>query len=52
MKDFSIDDGQVQSPKWHNIVLNETTRRFSTGLETTIDWQEAKKELRKRFELK
>ena len=49
-EDLSIDEGQIESPEWHNAVLNETNHRFSSGQERSIDWHDAKKELRKRFE--
>ena len=48
--DLSLESEQIESPEWHNEVLKETNNRFNTGLEASISWQEAKKELRKRFE--
>ena len=50
MEDLSVDEGQIESPEWHNEVLKETNHRFRTGLENSIDWHDAKRELRKRFE--
>ena len=49
-EDLSVDEGQIKSPEWHNAVLKETGNRFNANLEKSIDWQDAKKELRKRFE--
>ena len=49
-EDLSIDEGQIESPEWHNEVLKETESRFSIGLEKSIDWRDAKKELQNRFE--
>lgn len=49
-EDLSNDEGQIESPEWHNAALKETNHRFSIGLEKSIEWQDAKKELRKRFE--
>ncbi len=49
-EDLSKDDGQVESPEWHREALAETDRRRQSGQEGVVDWQEAKKELRKRFE--
>ncbi|MCK5154624.1 MAG: addiction module protein [Spirochaetales bacterium] len=49
-EDLSIDEGQIKSPEWHNAVLKETNNRFSSGLEKSMDWHDAKKELQKRFE--
>ncbi len=48
--DLSIDEDQIESPDWHNDTLKETAARFTKGLERSVDWDEAKKELRKRFE--
>ncbi|MDX1640563.1 MAG: addiction module protein [Balneolaceae bacterium] len=49
-EDLVKDEKQVQSPEWHENVLRETEERVRAGKEHTIDWPEAKKELRKRFE--
>jgi hypothetical protein len=49
-KDLSNEEEQVESPDWHKEVLQETERRLSSGQEKIVDWQDAKKELRKRFE--
>jgi len=49
-EDLSRDAEQVESPEWHREALEETERRFQSGQEGVVDWQEAKKELRKQFE--
>ena len=49
-EDLSLDEEKVESPEWHNSVLKETDNRFNANLEKSIDWQDAKKQLRKRFE--
>ncbi len=49
-EDLSREDKQVESPEWHREALEETDRRRQSGKESVVDWQEAKKELRKRFE--
>lgn len=49
-EDLSREEGQVESPGWHREALDETSRRLKSGQESIRDWQEAKKELRKRFE--
>ncbi|MEA3232601.1 MAG: addiction module protein [Thermodesulfobacteriota bacterium] len=49
-EDLSNDQEQVESPDWHRHALQETKRRLSSGREKTVDWPDAKKELRKRFE--
>lgn len=48
--DLSSDEEQVESPDWHKEALLETERRFSSGQEEILDWQNAKQELRKRSE--
>ena len=49
-EDLSNEEEQVESPDWHKKALQETEHRLSTGQEKIVDWQDAKKELRKRFE--
>ncbi len=49
-EDLSLDGANLESPEWHNTALKETNQRFGTGQEKSIDWQDAKKELRKHFE--
>ncbi len=49
-EDLSSEDQSIQSPVWHESTLRETEQRVQSGKEQTLDWKEAKKELRKRFE--
>ncbi len=49
-EDLSREDEQVASPEWHREALEETDRRRQLGQKGVVDWQEAKKELRKRFD--
>jgi hypothetical protein len=49
-EDLSREAEQVESPQWHREALEETERRLKSGRESTMDWRDAKKELRKRFE--
>jgi hypothetical protein len=49
-EDLSKDDDQIESPDWHLEALQETDQRLRSGQENIVDWQDAKKELRKRFE--
>jgi len=46
--DLSRDDLQTESPAWHQDALAETERRLQSGAEQLLDWEEAKRELRKR----
>ena len=48
--DLSKDESSLESPSWHGDVLSETEDRVSSSLESPVDWTEAKRELRKRFE--
>ena len=48
--DLSRTDSDVESPKWHEAVLNETDNRLAAGEEKLLDWDEAKRDLRKRFD--
>jgi len=47
-EDLLLDEVQVESPVWHLKALQETEGRLCSGQEKIVDWQEAKKELRKR----
>lgn len=49
-EDLSREAEQVESPEWHLTALEETERRLQSGQEEMVDWEDAKKELRKRFE--
>jgi hypothetical protein len=48
-EDLSSEEEQIESPDWHRKALKETERRLSAGQEKIVEWQDAKKELRKRF---
>ena len=48
--DLSKTDGDVESPAWHQTALKESEARFAAGQERIMDWEIAKRELRKRFE--
>ena len=44
------NEGDYQSPEWHESELRETEERVSSGLEGRTDWKSAKRELRSKFE--
>lgn len=48
--DLAADAGALESPAWHEGELRKTESEFAAGRIETLDWEEAKKELRKRFE--
>ncbi len=48
-EDLSKDDMEVESPGWRHDALRDTERRLELGEEKAVDWNAAKKELRKRF---
>lgn len=48
--DICADDASFESPDWHADVLRQTEEDLKAGKITAIDWEDAKKELRKRFE--
>jgi hypothetical protein len=48
--DLTATDAPVQVPHWHESVLKSTEAEYAAGRMEVLDWQEAKKELRKRFE--
>jgi hypothetical protein len=47
---LSQQESRLESPAWHKNVLSETAARFKVGDEPPIDWDAAKRELRKRAE--
>ena len=49
-EELQKDGGPIDSPDWHKNALRETEVRYEAGDEKSLDWQEAKKQLRKRFE--
>ena len=49
-EDLLNDDEPVKSPDWHKKALQATEDKYNSGQEKILDWQDAKKELRKRFE--
>ena len=49
---LSRPDADFESPAWHTTEVAETERQLAQGKELTLDWETAKKELRRRFELK
>ena len=48
-EDLSREEEKLDSPEWHREVLRETESRFKSGREKVVDWDTAKKDLRKRF---
>jgi hypothetical protein len=47
---LSRDEARLESPAWHKDALRETLGRHDAGKEQPIDWDVAKRELRKRAE--
>ena len=47
---LSQEEARVESPHWHKEALRETVARHDVGQEQPIDWDAAKRELRKRAE--
>jgi hypothetical protein len=47
---LSRDEARLKSPPWHQEALRETVARHDAGKEPPIDWDAAKRELRKRAE--
>jgi putative addiction module component (TIGR02574 family) len=48
--DLAADEMSFDSPKWHEDELRKTETDLAAGRVEILDWEEAKKELRKRFE--
>lgn len=47
---LSQPEDAFESPAWHEQELKETEQRLAEGKEQVMDWDAAKKELRRRFE--
>ena len=47
---LSQDESRLESPPWHQDALRETMARYEAGQEQPVDWDAAKRELRKRAE--
>ena len=48
--DLAGDEAAFESPGWHEVELKKTETDYAAGRIEAVDWEEAKKELRKRFE--
>jgi Putative addiction module component len=46
--DLTRDEVQFESPGWHGDVLRERARRVKQGKESFMNWETAKRQLRKR----
>ena len=48
--DLAADDESFASPTWHEDALRATEADFAAGRIEVLDWEDAKKQLRKRSE--
>lgn len=48
--DLAADEDSFESPEWHEEELKKAEAEYAAGGLEVVDWEEAKKELRKRFE--
>lgn len=48
--DLAGDEDAFESPEWHEAELKKTEADYAAGRIEAIGWEDAKKELRKRFE--
>jgi len=48
--DLAADQSSFESPAWHQEELRKTEVDLAAGRVEVLDWSEAKKELRRRFE--
>jgi len=48
--DLVGDEDNLSSPSWHETELIKTEKKFLSGDNEVLDWQQAKKALRSRFE--
>jgi len=50
LEELSRSEGEFESPAWHAEELAKTQAQLAEGKEQILDWEVAKKKLRKRFE--
>jgi putative addiction module component (TIGR02574 family) len=48
--DLAADDAAFSSPAWHEEELRKTEAGLAAGQIEVLDWEDAKRELRKRFQ--
>jgi hypothetical protein len=48
-EDLSRNSDALDSPAWHDAVLEERERRIAAGETHFSDWEQAKADIRKRF---
>jgi putative addiction module component (TIGR02574 family) len=48
--DLAANEESLPSPAWHEQELRKTEAEFAAGRVEAVDWEEGKKELRRRFE--
>ena len=48
--DLANDESSIPNLTWHEEELLKTEERYINGSIETVDWQQAKKELRSQFE--
>lgn len=48
--DLARDEDTFESPAWHEQELKKTEAEYAAGRLKALDWEDAKKELRQRFE--
>jgi putative addiction module component (TIGR02574 family) len=48
--DLAGDEDAFKSPAWHEEELKKTEADYAAGRIEALDWEDAKKELRERFE--
>jgi putative addiction module component (TIGR02574 family) len=48
--DLCRNAGDVTSPEWHKDVLNKREENLKSGADSFIDWEDAKKKIRKKIQ--
>ena len=51
-EDLSKDEENFDSPEWHGDALRQTEIQYKSGELDVVDWDNAKKDLRNKFERK
>ena len=49
-EDLCRNAGDIASPEWHKDVLNERENNLKSGVDLLLDWEDAKKRIRKKIQ--
>lgn len=48
-EDLCRNAGDIASPEWHKDVLKEREKKLKCGADSFVDWEDAKRKIRKKI---